>query len=170
MHVVSWHFYGYGINADKIETDEARLRKFIESQPAVKEQFIAWEKEEVYCTDPLICDKYAHDAYETESVSELCELYRDHGKNADVYGIAGIVEMVLSASAGFPLVSCRNYEDDVCYVIMPKYYPWDVNDELLKIKNEDDIKAVFAKALAILTDQSLDELDWGEQEVEGGCC
>lgn len=167
MSMASWHFYGYGINTDKINTDEARLKKFIESQPAVKEQFIAWEREEIYCTDPLICDTYAHDAYETESARELCELYQDHGENADVNGFTGIVEMVLSASAGFPLQSCRNHDNDACFVIMPPYYPWDVNDALLQIKSEDDIKAVFAKALAILTNQSLDELDWGMQNVEG---
>ena len=158
---------GYGINVDKINTDEERLKRFIESQPAVQNQFIEWEKEACCFKNRDDADANAMYAYETDSARDLCELYENYGDNDDVTGFAGIVEMVLSASAGFSLVSCRNYEDDVCYVIMPKYYPWDVNDELLKIKSEDDIKAVFAKALAILTDQSLDELDWGEQEVKG---
>ena len=52
---------------------------------------------------------------------------------------------------------------------MPSYYPWEVidNNVLLSIKDENDIKKIFAENIKALTDQSMDDLDWGEQKIEG---
>ena len=162
MSLCIWNNYGYGINTDKIKTDEERLKKFIESQPDVKEKLVAWEKDEDYSDS----DALALGAYLNNNASELCELYQEHGDNDDVTGFAGIIQMVLSASAGFPLLACRDHNNDSCYVIVPRYFPWETNDAYFSLKSEADVKAIFEKSIAILTDQSLDELDWGEQNIE----
>lgn len=154
--------YHYGINTRKITTDEERLRNFIESQPAVKAQLIEWERTEVYGYDY----EHAKYAYETDSAKELCELYMDHGDNDDIDGFAGIIQMVLSASTGVPLTAYRDLDTDDCFVVLSSCYPWEINDAFLKIKTENDVKALFKKNLAILTDQTLDELDWGKQGLE----
>lgn len=158
--------FGYGINVDEINTDEERLKRFIESQPAVQSQLIEWEKEACCFKDRDDADANAMYAYETDSACDLCDLYENYGDNDDVTGFAGIVEMVLSASAGFKLLACRDHNDDTCYVVMPRYFPWETVKAYFNIKNEEQIKAIFEKNITILTDQTLDELDWGEQNVE----
>lgn len=163
MSLETWHNYGYGINVSAIKTDADRLRAFIASQPAIRKVILDWEKTARVIEDNNI----AESIYAKESFTNICELYDDFGDFCEIDGFAGIIQMVISESAGFSLVACEDSNTDDNFVIIPPRYPWDSNTAYFAIKSEDDAKAIFEKNLALLTDQTLDELDWGEQEVEG---
>ena len=102
-------FYsGYGISVDKINligADDDRFKRFIESQPTVRNQLIEWEKEKLRSDDHAA----ATDAYETKIDSGLCALYMNFGNNNDdIHGFDGLIGMVLSASVGFSLVTSQD--------------------------------------------------------------
>lgn len=42
MSAVAWHLYGFGINANKINTTADKLRELIDMSIYVKELFIEW--------------------------------------------------------------------------------------------------------------------------------
>lgn len=166
MSMSTWHNYGYGINTRKITTDEERLKAFIESQPSVKSKILEWEKQIIFnCSG----DAEAEAAFYSDNARDLCDLYIEYGDNNDIDGFAGLAHMLLSSSTGLPLIACRDSNTDDCYILAPPCYPWETTEAYSKIKSLDELKTVFEKNIAALTDQTLDELDWGEQNIEGWC-
>lgn len=164
MSMSTWHNYGYGINTRKITTDEERLKAFIESQPSVKSEILEWEKQEIFnCSG----DAEAEAAFYSDSARDLCDLYIEYGDNNDIDGFAGLAHMLLSSSTDLPLIACRDYDTDDCYVLAAPCYPWDMTKTYSKIKNADELKKIFEKSIAMLTDQTLNELDWGYHNIAG---
>lgn len=165
MSMSTWHNYGYGINTRKITTDEERLKAFIESQPSVKSEIIEWEKQEIFnCSGDTEAETIA---FCSDSARDLCDLYETYGENDDVDGFAGLVHMLLTASTDLPLIVCRDYDTDDCYVLAAPCYPWDMTKTYSKIKSSDELKTVFEKSITMFTDQTLDELDWDYHNIAG---
>lgn len=165
MSMSTWHNYGYGINTDKIDTTADKLRAYIDNHPKLKENILS------YIIDSEGFDdndtNRAEETYKTYSLDELIELfsnYSDFGEQLN-----GIIHLGIEEEINIPLVSCSDSDSEDRFVIMPSYYPWEVigNEMLMSIESEDDIKKIFAENIKILTDQTLEELDWGEQSIEG---
>lgn len=167
MSMQSWHNYGFGINVDKIQTTDEKLRAYIDRHPQLKTEIISYICNENGCSNDgadtensVLTQLYSE--YGIEQLDELYKYYTDEGIN-------GIIREAIEEETGIPLVSCCNCNSEESFVIMPSYYPWEVNNNpiLQTINSEKNIKAIFANSLSHLTNQTLDELDWGEQNVEG---
>ncbi len=171
MSIATWHSYGYGICTDKIKTTVEQLKAFIDSEPDYKERVLGWLKTDYWDSKPDKPEPTAEEiskVYADISLDGILETIEDHDDYAET-GLACAVRSVLSMKTGIPLMSARDSNSELSYVIMPSYYPWEVNRNtaLQRINSEDDIRAVFAQHIAVLTNQTLDELDWGEQDIEG---
>jgi len=199
MSQLTWHNYGWGINTDKIDIpDTNTIRNFINTVPALQEKVLHWVKlgieDDYEPYEPFLVkvdeeaaktlsdyiyyessNSYVDIAASVENVYKnidhdlLFELFDTYSDYCDTDGMCQIVCAVLSTAIDIPLICCRDYNTDEHFVIMPSYYPWEVNrnDTLQKINSEDDIKTLFADCISKLTNQTLDDLDWGEQNIEG---
>ena len=173
MSMVSWHNYGYGVCTSKIETTADKLRAYIDSHEKLKSDFIRYIADSEELTDinergEIETDtKAVEESYKNYSLGELIEFYVDYSDFHE--SLNGIIQQAITEETGIPLISCTDCNSDENFVIMPSYYPWEVidNNALLSIKSENDIKKIFAENIKALTDQSMEDLDWGEQQVEG---
>lgn len=173
MSMASWHNYGYGVCTSKIETTADKLKAYIDNHKKLKSDFIRYIADSEKLTDINEYGEIEIDmektekSYENYSLDELIELYADYSDFGE--GLNGIIQQAITEETGIPLISCTDYNNDENFAIMPSYYPWEVigNNALMSIKSENDIKIIFAENIKALTDQSMDDLDWGEQQVEG---
>ena len=110
--------------------------------------------------------KNIYDTIDHDLLFEIIEYYTDY---CDGDGMSYIVHGVLEECTDIPLLVGKNYNTEEHFVLMPSYYPWEVNQNksLQNIHSDNDIEAIFADYLSKLTDQSLEDLDWGEQTLEG---
>jgi hypothetical protein len=148
----TWHNYGYGIQTDNLNTDKTRLCALIDTSPEVKGEILSLlrpgTKPEDYDYDNLL------------SIIEECDYNND---NDDI--IAGLLTQVIYINEDLPVEYVTDFDDNN-FVILPKVYPWQTTDTMKALTSEDDITALFAKYISILTDQNLDELDYGWHEIE----
>lgn len=173
MSITSWHNYGYGICTSNIETTADKLRAYIDSHKKLKSDFIRYiaESDELRTVNEygeIITDtEVVNKRYESCSYDELIRLYMNYSDFGE--GLNGIIQQAITEVTGIPLISCTDCNNDKCFVIMPSYYPWEVidNKALQSIKDEADIKKIFAENVKTLTDQPIDDLAWGEQTIEG---
>lgn len=165
MSQVTWHNYGYGVNTDKIVTTADKLRAYIDNHANLKEMML------IYIIDSEGYDnndfEKAEEAYKNYSKQELVEIYANYSDFGEE--LNGIIQTAIEEETHIPLVSCHDDNTDERFVIMPSYYPWEVteNDALQAIKTPEDIQAIFFRNISALTDQTPEELDWGEQNIEG---
>lgn len=151
MSYRTWHDYGVGINANKIETTAEKIRAFIALAPE-------YEK---------VCRKRIP-AYDTLTTKELLEAIIDtRGDLWDYYGLATVICNVVSEKENIRLLACSDFYD-TSYCIFPAMYPWTLSDEEMRL-TEERLYDLFKKYIAYISVQSLEELDYGYQEVENGC-
>ena len=167
MSIQTWHNYGFGINVDKIQTTDEKLRTYIDEHPLLKNEIMSYICDENDCSvnNTNTQNDVLAQLYSEYGIEQLDELYKYYTNN----GLNGIIGEAIEEETGISLVSCYDNNSDESFVIMPSYYPWEVNNNpiLKTINSEEDIKTIFANSLSHLTNQTLDELDWGEQSVEG---
>lgn len=166
MSAVAWHLYGFGINANKINTTADKLRELIDMSIYVKELFIEWINDyyDLLLDEPDSAEK----KYNSMTIDDFCNVNDSYGDYQNC-GLAGIIHLMIGEMENMPMASACDCNNNNNYIIMPSYYPWEVTDcpALQNINCENDIKLIFTKYIKILTDQSLEELDWGEQAIEG---
>ena len=85
----------------------------------------------------------------------------------DVYPIANIITEAIGEAADIAVSFVSDYNGNQ-FIIVPIVHPWELTETMKNWKSEDDIKAVFEKYFGVITDQSLDELCYGYQEIENG--
>lgn len=163
MSLETWHTYGYGIAASIISTDEDSLKNCIDKYPAVKESVLKQIEEQYECEE----NQTFEEIYDELSGQEICDLYEDDdGDCIDVDGFTKIIYLLLKAKTGLPLCVARDHNNDDQYILMPALYPWQMTEDLLKIKSEEELKKIFDEALKDITVQSADDLGWGHQNIE----
>jgi hypothetical protein len=144
--------YGFGINITNFTTTVEKLKTYISNNNTFCKLLKQWF--EISKTD-----------YETASVEDILDICDTYGDFSSV-GIGAILLYTMQEQEDMPFLAAKAI-DESQYIVMPSYYPWEMTDKLLLIKNEDTIKAIFEKHVTQLTDQSIDEdLEWGEQSIE----
>lgn len=149
---------GYGIYVGFVTVNFEKLMDYIKSCPNLSETVMGWMKrDKPYEKDENISlDKI-------DSICSLIQLASEHGDFSDD-GLTVITHMILQENMGIPLITCTD-TDGNNFVLMPSYYPWEITDKILQIKNPDDIKTLFAESLKIITDIPIDRLEWGEHII-----
>ena len=142
MGSVTWHDYGYGICTDEIICDSVeKLQELLKLAPKFKKTL----------------DKYFTEA-EIDEPS-----YEDYIESDQDYylGLATILLEVIKEAEKVEFLACDNVECQK-FLIYPPSYPWRLPRCERKL-DEDKIKAILQKYIAILTDQ---EIDISYQSVE----
>lgn len=166
MSLETWHTYGYGIAASIISTDEDSLKNCIDKYSAVKESVLKQIEKEYECEE----NQTFEEIYDELSGQEICDLYEDYdddGDCLDIDGFTNIIFLLLKAKTRLPLRAVRDYNNDDQYIILPAFYPWEMTEDLLKIKSEEELKDIFAEALKDITVQSVNDLYWDCHDIEG---
>lgn len=161
-----WHMYGYGVNTDNITTTTDKVRAYIEKFPTVKASIITWLTKEAALNKTEITLDALIDDY--DAFLDIYNKYSDH--NEDVTDVlCMLIADAITADTGIPIVACHDYNTEKNIALMPSFYPWEYasTPALSAIKTEDDIKNVFIRHLRLLTDEPIDECEWGEWSVEG---
>lgn len=150
MSYHTWHNYGIGINVSKVETTTEKIRAFIALAPE-------YEK---------VCRKRIPD-YDTLTKEKLLEAIMDTvGGSCFAYGVATVICEVVSEKENIRLLACSDFYD-ISYCIFSAMYPWTLLDEEMRL-TEERLYDLFKKYIAYISVQSLEELDYGYQEVENG--
>lgn len=147
MSYHTWHNYGIGINVDKIETTVCKIKSLISLAPEYTQKF----------------SKYVDD-WKNISVEEITDIASD--MDCGYYGLAPILQNVISEKENIIMLSCNDFDGNN-FLIFEPVYPWEITDNE-KTLTEESLKALFEKYIKILTDQSLEDLDYDRQQVENG--
>ncbi len=171
MSMTSWHTYGFGICTDEINTTIERVKTFIDSAPEYKDKVFDWlnrEYSDGYYEGNTLSEEKLNKIYAEITLDDILGIVEDHDDFVGT-GLSCLICSVINAKTRIPLITAQDSNSNCSYVIMPSYYPWEVNRNtaLQNINSEDDIKNIFAQYIAVLTNQTLDELYWGEQDIEG---
>lgn len=148
MSYTTRHTYGIGMKTDAIKTDSERIEKFVSLAPQFK----------------AVLDKLRETEYNGENPDYLT-LYSEYGDFGS-YNIAGLIYEVIKETEDIRLCPCDDF-DSFCYILFAPFYPWECTTNELAI-TEDSLKELFEKYLSYLTEKSLEELEYGEWDVENG--
>ena len=151
MSYHTWHDYGYGICVDDIETNEDKVFELVHLAPEFEKKFYEW------------LDTWREDG-DPESIAEIItmdEIY-EYEDNCD-NGLGPIIMNVIKECEGIELLVCSDYN---CYhyLIFSVTYPWYMTEKE-KNMTEEDVRALIAKYVNILTDKPI-TIDY--QSVENG--
>lgn len=144
MSYETWHDYGYGICTDDIACDSVE------------------KMQELLCFAP----KFRKSLNKYFSESEIDEpLYEDYIESDDGYslGLATILFEVINEAEKIEFLACEDL-DCKKYLIYPPSYPWRTARRERNL-NEEKIRAILQKYIAILTDK---EIDISYQSVANG--
>ncbi len=150
MSYTIWHDYGYGINTDKIETTFDKILDFVCLAPNYKKVFEEYMK---------------HDIEELKKLNLTMNDFEEMLYNADS-PLSSIIASVIYELEDITLTVCSEYDISNFCLFSPKYIWKMTNNE--RALTEDGVKQLFAKYVAHLTNQTLEDLDYGYQEVENG--
>lgn len=150
MSFRSYHIYGIGINTDNINTTAEKVRDFIALAPNFKKDF----------SGELTNSEY-------NQINDFCVIEDLFDNNCDDYfSLGAVISKVVFELEHISLVSCENF-DNINFCVFCPMYPW-VGNVTEKSLTEEQLKEIFTKYVAYLTDQPLSELDYGYQEIENG--
>lgn len=155
MSFSTWHNYGLGLRTDTIETTIEKVKNFIALSPDLLDKINAFYESENRKFDDVNLDEFLCE--DMDCIDDI---------NAAYTGLAAIIAEVIYEKENIELLCCDNFEGEA-YCIFPPMYPWNMTQKESSM-TENDIKDIFAKYIKLLTDQSLDELGFGYQEVENG--
>ena len=137
-------YYGYGIITSKIKIkDVERLKELIHRLPCYEEDVEAYFKAE-NIQEPTIEDYLSY--------------------LEDDNGVAGMLETLVYKEEGISLCVCSDDNGDY-YLLYPETYPWHLVALDLSL-NEEKLKAIFQKYVALLTDEPI-EIDYQRCECYG---
>ena len=137
-------YYGYGIITSKIKIkDVERLKELIHRLPCYEEDVEAYFKAE-NIPEPTIEDYLSY--------------------MEDDNGLAGLLETLVYKEEGISLYACIDNNGEY-YLLYPEAYPWDLVELDLSL-NEEKLKAIFQKYVALLTDEPI-EIDYQRCECYG---
>jgi hypothetical protein len=152
MSYQSWHYYGYGICVDDIDTNVDRVFSLVHLAPNFEKEFYKWVESFRQDGDP-------------ESVAELITMddiyeYEDNYCNC---GIGLIMKAVIQECEDVELLACDDY--NCChYLIFSVGYPWNMSEKEKNI-TEKDLRCMFAKYVNVLMDEPITV---NYQSVENG--
>lgn len=144
MSYQTWHIYGYGICVSDItRCTVERLEKLLALAPNYQKRMHQWFMD-CKITKPNLKD------------------YLNYDQNFNL-GLATILKDVILETDGIELVACDSY-DSTHYLLYCPTYPWHRAERKL-VETEDDVRSLFHKCIAVLTDEIID-IDY--QAVENG--
>lgn len=154
MSFESWHDYGIGIKASLIDIDPVRISKFLAMSPGFK------TKIEDAITDYV----GAGWQWSTLSDDDLLDAIRE--MEVCCPPICYLLQTVINEREGIYLIGCTDYDNEE-YLIFGPSYPWDMGPGV-KYLTQDGLQQVFEQYISMITDQTLKELEYGDQAVENG--
>ena len=157
MAYQTWHDYGYGVNISNLKTDAGKIRGLLNLAPRVKQNILDAIDEN---KDIMTGDSFGTltlEDFETAASSAY----------DDAYPIANITTEAISEAADIAVSFVSDYNGSQ-FIIVPLVHPWELTETMKNWKSEDDIRDVFEKYFDVITDQSLEELDFCYQEIENG--
>lgn len=170
MAYATWHDYGVGIRVGAIKTTISRLVNFICLAAGFKDEV------EQELGQPLtsLMAGYEEDntLYGFQGSAYLehpdrLKVLRDALFGIECTDSLGTAIMrVISELEGISLECCGD-DRDRYYVIFPSKMIWNYG-VVDRSVTEDGLRAIFEKYLKFLTDQSLDDLEYGAQEIGNG--
>lgn len=167
----TWHTYGVGINVSKIKTDADHIRTLIEKSTYVTDLFKNYLLNEYINANPDTTDSSKAEIKENLFNGASYEDFIEISDFIGLCGLASILNTVIFQDIGLSLTDCNDSNSDDQYLVLEPMYPWEYEALQPNIKpliaNTNELRKLFAKYVAILTHQSLEQLDWGNQEIEG---
>ena len=137
MSFHTWHYYGYGICTDQIESNTA----------------VEKVKNLLACA-PTFRDNVHYMQFWPGGQSETFEFVKDYAAYSP-YGFAWLLQEVISEAEGITLHSCDNFDGENFLLYLP-CYPWTMQPADVAL-TEDKIKDIICKYVSILTDVPIDE-------------
>jgi hypothetical protein len=153
---MTWHDYGYGIQTDNLKSDKTRLESPINIAVADTRTSIINKFPKSKTLDTVNYDTLV------ETIAEC-----DFGSYDDEQPLASLLAQVIYDIENLSIEYAHNFDGNN-FIILTPAYSWAMSDKMKKLKSEDDIEAIFQKCVGILTDQSLDELNYGFKEIWNG--
>lgn len=155
MSTKAYHTYGYGICVEKIENVEKNnLLSLIRMAPEFYEGYQEWEEE------------WKLGEGRKPDVDDILEDFVKDYAQFSTGNLASILQEVIKELEGIELTACEDWNRGV-YLVYEPDYPWNVKNRP-KEQNltEEDLVAIFAKYLAVVTDSELD-VDYQAVEYYG---
>lgn len=151
MSYKTWHIYGIGVNTSKIDTSVQKILNLINIAP----EFAAEIKSK-------ISDEHNLDMDELTNILNDCRYccYCDND------AVSMVLSNVINELEDINITYTTNFDNESFCVFSPMY-PWNLNEREKNLTYEA-LEDIFAKYIAYLTDQTLPELYYGEQEIENG--
>jgi hypothetical protein len=194
-NMLTWHDYGYGIQINNLKfkalnTTGDKLRSFIERflpqrygiiKKAAQSDWFKMESDEISLRWSIHFGDYYIPVRENESDFEAKERFlaeladTDKSELADCLDdidihepLADIIATAMTQNEKFQIQNISDHKGTQ-FVILPctRIYPWNLTPEILEaLPSEERLKAKFAEYVSVLTDQTVDDLWWGEHEIE----
>ena len=151
----AYHTYGYGICVEKIKNVEKdSLLSLIRMAPEFYGEYQEWEK-----------DWILGQGYEPDVEDILVDFVEDCAQFSHE-NLASILQEVIKELEGIELTACEDWNRGV-YLVYEPDYPWNVKNRPKKQNlTEEDLVAIFAKYLTVVTDSELD-VDYQAVEYYG---
>lgn len=153
MSYATWHNYGIGINSDMLTTTADKLRELITLAPEYE------AKLKDYCKIIQTDEEFE---YETANYDQL--LCLTDSVESDAVSI--ILREVIKEKENIYLANCSDFEGE-CFLIFQPLFPWEMTKEERAL-TQDSLKDLFEKYISMITDQRLEDLDYGYKEIENG--
>lgn len=145
------HTYGYGVCVEDIKVEKNRLLALIQMAPKFYEGYQEWEEE------------WKLGEGREPDVDDILKDFVENYTQFSYESLASILQEAIKELEGIDLTVCEDWKRGIYLVYTPDY-PWYIR-ERPKEQNltEEDLVAIYAKYLTIVTDS---ELDVDYQEVE----
>ena len=149
MSYSTWHVYGYGIEASKIDTTPEKIEKLLEMAPETK-KIVEEQFKKHGIENPTFDD------YEEFAIPEY---------ECQYFGGAPILQYVIKELEGITFDIADDYNCNIFLLYCPGY-PWyfQLHPEEVAL-TEKDIANIIRKYVSVLTDEPID-IDY--QSVENG--
>lgn len=135
MSYITWHYYGFGICTDDIQTKEVeRLQALLAKAPKLAKKLQKWLAERG--VEVPVWDDYL------EYDQNYC------------LGLATIMKEVILEAEGIEMTACDGY-DSGRFLIYEPQYPWKMKPLEMQL-TEDKLKALFSRYVSILTDTPIE--------------
>lgn len=145
MSTKAYHTYGYGICVEKIKNIEKdRLLSLIRMAPEFYGEYREWEE-----------DWKLGEGYEPDVEDILADFVQDCAQFSDE-SLASILQEVIKELEGIKLTACEDWNRGTYLLYVPDY-PWSLKKRPKEQDlTEEDLAAIFAKYLVVITDSELD--------------
>ena len=151
MSYTTWINYGIGLKTDLVKTENSKIRNLLERAPKFKARF----------------EKYIEESeLSNEAEISLLDVYSEGYEDFGGYELAGLLFEVISEAEGIRLCPCDDY-NGYNFLLFAESLPWEFNEKERNL-TAASVKEIFEKYISIITNQSLNELEYGDWKVENG--